>query len=1274
MPGLEVASAVPKPRETITAFLRRTGWAFKDKEYGWQFKKGLPTVLEVNGKPVLRRFWRTTRIAANDNIRFLSFPLGAGGRGSSSKQIAGMVALVAVSAFALWAGPLVAASFFAGSSIAGGLTTAAIGIGGSLLVNALVGPNPGATNAPNSTQDQIYSVQAQGNTAKLGQPLPVPYGRTLWYPDFAATPWSEFVGNNQYLNILLSIGMGSLSYEALYVDQTVLWDPVHGVAATFANPGFDGSQGAQIAFYKAGSPVTLFPTNVDASAEVTGQQFPSGSGWQGITSCVPGAVIGPFVANPSGTLTQAIAVDWVMPSGCFAINNSSPNSPLPQEFRLIAQYAPVNDAGTLIGSFTTLFDVTRTYNSQSPVRDSIKVNVPAGRYTVQVQRGDSGFGGPGAGAIAVWAGLRSFLEGSNVFADVDTVAIRILADQSTQGSYKFGVLGTRMLPVWNGSSFVTQATRNPAWAFLDAVTNSQYGSMLDISKVDFNAIVNHATGCDSRGDYFDYVFSTAVAVPAAFDKILTVSRARHFWLGDTVSIVRDEYKDVPNMMLTDREIVRDSTQVSWTMLGDEDPDAVIIEYIDNGTWLPATVQYPPDVVNSFTALNAETKRIDGIVDRNQAFRECAFYYLQSIYRRENVQIDVEYEGRAIQFGSCVRVQSELPMAYGYGGAVIGVNGSALTLDPVPVWDIGPFYIRLRMPNGTWFGPVTVTASGNGSIANLDATTLAAAQTAQNTTLAAVLARDAGAEYPSFELGTADSQSKLCVVLSGVPKGELCTLSMVVDDPRVHATSLGNPPILPTKNYPVDSSAPQIYFLNATLGQGTAEPLLSASWFPAPGAFYYIADVSYNSGGSWQNVYEGMANQFSVVVQAAALILRVQAVGKERGAYSTISLAAPTISIAAGTVTEASFDAALSDLVKTSITQANTRIAQIADFIGEVAADQDAANRLDKHVVKSELAETTVTTNASINVVQSYASTTQAAFASYQITTNASVGTLNSNVSTLFTTTATTNGAVATLQTDVGVSDGTSLYAHVSTNATAIATINGKLAAEYIVTLDVNGYVSSLKAYNDGSFSSWTFVGSIFEVAFPGTTGGSPTTVFQIGTVSGSPAIVLQGNMYADGTISARHMSAGSITALNAALGPTAVTSLNIAGNAVTVPTYQTLNSAVSGNSAYQLVLGYTVNVDTTGLSGSPMTLFALFNAAQGYGNGLGTYYAQIQFNGTTAQLVGGTSVDTNVTCSATYQFTGTGGMVSIVVNAYWWGETGYLSLGDRTLFSMVVKR
>lgn len=132
-PGIDVAQAAPRKGETVTAFLRRTGWAKKHEKYGWQFQTRLPTMLEINGEAILRRDWRRTRIAANDNVRFVSMPRGGGKQG---KQILGLVALVAVAAFAAWAGPALATQLGAASWV-GGVATGAIGLGGELRINML---------------------------------------------------------------------------------------------------------------------------------------------------------------------------------------------------------------------------------------------------------------------------------------------------------------------------------------------------------------------------------------------------------------------------------------------------------------------------------------------------------------------------------------------------------------------------------------------------------------------------------------------------------------------------------------------------------------------------------------------------------------------------------------------------------------------------------------------------------------------------------------------------------------------------------------------------------------------------------------------------------------------------------------------------------------------------------------------------------------------------------------------------------------------------------
>ncbi|MES2030834.1 MAG: host specificity factor TipJ family phage tail protein [Pseudomonadota bacterium] len=1098
MPGCEVARAEIKPRETISAFLRRTGWASKDRQYGWQFKKGLPTVLEVNGEPVLRKFWTSTRIAANDNVRFVSYPLG--GQGNGVKQVIGLVALVAVSAFALWAGP----ALFGAGTFGALATTAAIGIGGSLLINALTAPKAGATNAPSATQDQIYSVSAQGNTAKLGQPLPVWYGRLKNFPDFAATPWGEFVGNDQYLNVLLSVGMGSFDYETIFVSDTPMWTAADGVLPSFST--------AQVEFYEPGAPVTLFPVSVVQSDEVSGQQLPDGAGtfggqYEPPSAQTPGAWLGGFIVNASGTQVQSIAIDYVLPGGCFTVNTDSDDPNRNNIGSAIvgigAEICPVNDAGAPIGSYSTLFQVQRSYASTGPIRDSIKVDVGDGRYLVRFRRLDAALPSQQGSNQVVWAGLRGFLKGTNTFPDVSTIAIRIKASESTQGSYKFGVLATRKLPVWNGSIFVTQASRNPGWAFLDAVSNAQYGSGLSLAKVDFNTLVSFAANCDTRGDTFDYSFTAATAVPEAFDKILTSARARHFWLGDVVSVVRDEWRDVPAMLLTDREIVRDSTQVTFTMLGDEDPDAVVVEYVDEDTWRPALVQYPPDD-QFFTATHAEVKRLDGIVQRDQAFRECAFYYLQSIYRRENVQIGTEYEGRAITFGSVLRVQSELPMAYGYGGAVVGSADTALTLNPAPVWDTGPFYVRLRRPDGKWFGPVVVTMGASASIANLDATDLASVQTAQGIVLADVLAREAGGEDPSFEFGTAESQSKLCVVLNGTPNGDTCTLNLVVDDIRVHNTDLGSPPALPSSQFPTNANVPLLIGLNATFGQGTAEPKLEASWFPSPGALYYVADISFDGGNSWQQVYEGQDNKFSQVVTLAALRLRVQAVSATvAGPYSSVDLSAPTIVVASQTVALSSLVAGLKDQVTTISAGLQDQLSAInANF--DVIKNELSRNWNDKKEVRGQVSSQFDQAYAAITEVQTTAVDTEAALADLTTSVTATFGSLTSQV---------------------------------TVNSSAIAQLNGYAAARYSVTLSVDGYASGFTLINGGTgVTSFTVLADKFQVALPGFAGGAVAPVFTISTVGGAPKLVFRGDMIGDGSITVGKMNVGTLSSITANIG------------------------------------------------------------------------------------------------------------------------------------------
>jgi hypothetical protein len=892
LPGYEIARTQAR-RVTVATFLRRSGWATKG-ERGWEFHNTpLPTICTINGELVRRRDWRKRKILSTDQVQFISRPMGGM---SNPTQIAGLIAVIALTAFAPYLGGLAAGAVGATFTGAGALFGAGIAVAGSLLVSTLLRPKT-ADQAEGKPVDQIYTVAASGNLARPLQPIKPSYGRIKTFPDYCATPWSEFEGNDQYLNLLLCTGLGEYAYEELLIDDTPFWTAEDGLLDSFDN--------VQIAFYAPGENVTLFPLNVVSATEVSGQQLeggdlggatPSGGG----NISVPGDWVGGFIVAAAGTTTNTLALDFVFPSGVFSEDSGGIHA---WTVPIRIEYRPVDAAGAPLAAYAAQLE-SFTYQTKTPQRATVKIPVFAGRYQVRVRKENSEPYEPSGVQIADdvnWVGLRAFLSNSPTsFAGVSTVAIRIKANNqlSGSGSHRFAVLRTRKLLVYDfdlygGWSPAPVPTRNPFWAFYDAATNTDYGAERDSSKIDFSEVYAHALAADARGDTFDYEFTGAVPFPEAFDTILKPARSWHKWSGDQLGVVRDEWRAVPQLMLTDRETVRGSVEINLALNEQDSADAVVIEYLDEATWGMADVQYPPP--GEVAAVNPSRRRIDGIVNREHAFREAAFYWRQSQIRRTAVSLDTEYDGRVVGLGSHVAVQCELPVIWGSSGRVVSRSVNTLTLDPAPAWGSGQHYINIRTRLGRPFGPVMVSIGADPTKAVLDATDLAALELVQGT-LADALQRAADAEEPSFSHGTSLARG---IVMSGRPNGETMSLVIVLDTQEVHGVDIGSPPEPAPIDVPVEPRVPTIIGLHARFVQGVAEATLHASWQPSRGAKGYIAEISYDAGDNWEHFYDGVGTNFQRTAQLSNLRLRVQAISKATdlpGPSSFVDVTKPTIKI------------------------------------------------------------------------------------------------------------------------------------------------------------------------------------------------------------------------------------------------------------------------------------------------------------------------------------------------------------------------------------------
>jgi hypothetical protein len=1023
-PGFESDRLEPVRGETISAFLRRSQWGEYIKGVGWSFK--LPTICVVNGKPLFRRNWSRHRIRKNDKVMFVTRPLGGGGGGggggnSTAKSVMGIVAMVAVMAFAWWAAPIIGGALMLGT-FGTGLVMGGIMFGGAMLVNSLFAPKAGGQATPQAAEasESLGTLSVSGNQIKPLDTRPSWYGKRKRFPNFAATPWSEYEGDNQYLNVLLSLGEGDHTVHKIFNDDTEIWDETEGFSDSFTD--------VEMEMYDQNEAITLFAPNVVSAPEVSGNE-------------VSETYAGPFVVNTSGTQVDKIALDFIMPRGLFRIIEDS-NQVGDVQVYVTAQARLIDDAGAPLGAYFNLFfEHEFNANTQQPIRFTVKSDVTPGRYEVRVRRTTPTETGPTNFDETLWAGLRGFLVGDNTLP-VKTIAIRMksngqLTDYSAR---RFAVLSTRKLPVWDAieGEFIIQDTRNPFYAALDILSNEDYGAGRPLDKIDLTTLIAMADEAEERGDTFDFDFTNAVPVTDAIDMACGVCRARHFWAGDVTSFVRDE-NTAPEILLTDMEVVRSSTNFNFILNDEESADCVILEYEDSVTHRPAQVQYPPSEA-SFFGVKPSRIQIEGITEREHAFREAQFWYQQHLYRRTNITVSTEYDGRRLTYGSRIRFQSRLPLGYGQSGLVLERDGLNLIGDRELDWESGEqHFVRLRKANGKLWGPVLVTEGAEPNIMVMDFGDLNDVEYEQGE-IEYALDRVDGGQPATFDFGYGQDQSVTAIVLNGRATGDHhMQLSLVVDNDLVHGTSIGDTPPPVDPDFPIDT-IPTVVGLTVNFRQGQREPIIDASWWPTPNASMYVADISYDGGLNWQRVYQGSAPNFTAVVDYADIVVRVAAISSVHGPFSVAFADVPDIVPTDVIVGPTELTSAFYDML---VTRYGEQLKELQDFKQQISLDlanQDAFNAIDKIHRRDELKVTKDGLTASIEEVETVAISATEAVAQLSLDVTAAlegqaaeIAGIEASVSSIsqdFTAFAGPDGTFAQFQTGVtsrfeGLDDGLS---------------------------------------------------------------------------------------------------------------------------------------------------------------------------------------------------------------------------------------------------------
>lgn len=825
---------------------------------------GLPFVCSIAGEYYSRKEWPTRRVRRGEHVVFRSVLQFGGGSNPLN------IVLQAVMAAAT-----------GGGSIWAQIGTFALNMVKGIAVNALLNlfiASPkqpaAAANRAMAAPSPTYSLQAQGNTARLGQPIPVLFGRMRVFPDYGADPYAEYLSNEQYLYQLFVVSQGQVAIERLNIGDTEVTGTLGPDGIYTSDSPFEGVSWQIV---PPEGEVTLFPANVSTSGEVAGQVAEHG------------VTLGPFPVNPAGSVITRIGYDLVCPRGLYYFKDDGGMESRTATFSVDAR--PIDDSGVALGPWVQIGTHSVTAQTNTPQRRSYSTNVEAGRYEVRLTRTNAPEASTRGSSELAWAGLRGYHPGSLSYGGVTMLAmvIRATGQITEQSARRVNLVAQRLLPVWSaGTGWSTpQITRNPAWAIAE-MARAQYGGRLADSRIELDTLADLALVWAARGDEYNAYHDARQTLWEALTLAARVGRAAPYTQYGRLFVVRDGPQSMPAMLFSDRSIVRGSMRVRYIVHSSETADAVEVEYLDDTTWGDDRVLAKlPDS----SAEQPATVKLFGCTNRLQAWREGMHTAASNRYRRQLITFATGEEGLIPRPGTLCAIQHRRPRWGQSGGDLVAwsgddgaggvLAGGVLTLErPVTFVDGSPHFVAFRGRRGEMRGHFEVTAGAD----------------EYHLVLAEPVAGwqpyvGASGERAHVVFGHSSMLWRLARLVTPIrPRTDSVELTFVTEADEVHEADGGLPPATdPVFELPVVPDVPSIPGGLLLVPSGSTElPTLAVSWAGAAGASVYQVEHSYD-GAAWSRVADTTSPTAIFNVLPGLSYVRVRPVGRSEGAWVSASV-------------------------------------------------------------------------------------------------------------------------------------------------------------------------------------------------------------------------------------------------------------------------------------------------------------------------------------------------------------------------------------------------
>lgn len=630
--------------------------------------------------------WRRVRPKPGTVVTVRVAPSGGGGKKNPLRTIL----TIAVLAASIAAPGLIFTSAFlatTGGALAGAALSAGVGLVGSLLVNAIVPPprpKLGSLSGTDRRDSPTLSIAGARNRADPYGPVPIVLGRHLVVPPYAAQPYTELVGADQYLRLLFCCGYGPLTIEDIKIGETAIAD--FDDVETEIRAGADDDDPRKL--YSDGNSVAEDPLTVALT---------SAGGWQSRTS---------------GLNADELSVDITFDQGLVEFTDSGGRTPRTVTVELA--YSPTGE-----DDWTAVKTWTVTENRTSAVRLGHRWTVTTGQYDVRLRRTTADTDSTQIFDRVVWTCLRTIRAVDPIqLPGMATIAVRIRATEQLSGIIdQLSCVATRIALDWDAEeeTWTEQETRNPAAQYRYLLQGPFNHRALADSRLALTNLEAWHEDCADKGWSCDAVIDFSGTLKSLLDDVAAAGRAAFALIDGKYGVVRDVEQTVPVQMFTPRN--------SWDFRGEkaflDRPHALKIRFIDEDAgWRQGERIVYADGYSAANATRFETGDRWGVTDSDLIWKHGRYDLAALELRPELFSLSCGVEHIVCTRGDLVRVAHDaiaVGLAWGrVKSLTLNEDGdaTAMTLDETVGMEADKSYaVQIRKSDGTELARTLETAAG-----------------------------------------------------------------------------------------------------------------------------------------------------------------------------------------------------------------------------------------------------------------------------------------------------------------------------------------------------------------------------------------------------------------------------------------------------------------------------------------------------------------------------------------------------------------------------------